>query len=217
MNLEGFPYVVAPMTIHDIPTVSAIEQVVFSLPWSSTAYRYEITQNAASQYVVLRYGPWVRQEVSISLLRPVRRLVRSSKEDLSLVAYGGHWLIFDEAHICTVAVRPEWRGRGLGELLLVALIEKALDSGAQVLTLEARVSNIVAQNLYAKYGFEVKGRRRRYYSDNGEDAFIMSTPSVVASDYRHHFDRLQRLWRESHLTRIAPPPTIPSRDREERK
>ena len=89
----------------------------------------------------------------------------------------------DEAHICTLALRPEWRGRGLGELLLARLMALAMDYPVEAVTLEVRETNVVAQNLYHKYGFSVVGRRKRYYSDNSEDAYIMSTDSVRVGDY----------------------------------
>jgi ribosomal-protein-alanine N-acetyltransferase len=81
----------------------------------------------------------------------------------------------DEAHITTIAVRPESRGKGLGELVLCGLVDTALEVSARIITLEVRVSNTVAQNLYLKYGFKQSGLRRRYYSDNNEDALIMGS------------------------------------------
>ena len=88
------------------------------------------------------------------------------------------WIILDEAHVTTIGVAPEFRGQGLGELLLIDLHEEALRRGAEWLTLEVRVSNDTAQSLYQKYGFTRQGIRRRYYSDNGEDAYIMWSPSI---------------------------------------
>jgi ribosomal-protein-alanine N-acetyltransferase len=87
-------------------------------------------------------------------------------------------MIVDEAHISTLAVHPKWRGRGLGELLLVALMEAAMLRGAAVATLEVRVSNEVAQGLYRKHAFVQVGRRKGYYTDNREDALIMTTPRL---------------------------------------
>jgi ribosomal-protein-alanine N-acetyltransferase len=93
----------------------------------------------------------------------------------------------DEAHITTIAVRPQFRGRGLGELLLVALAEIAYDINARWLTLEVRVSNNVAQTLYRKYGFKPAGIRQRYYSDNQEDALIMWTDEIRSPEWRGRF------------------------------
>jgi [ribosomal protein S18]-alanine N-acetyltransferase len=115
----------------------------------------------------------------------------------------------DEAHICTLAMRAEWRGRGLGELLLLSLIEQAIEHQAAVVTLEVRVSNLRAQSLYTKYGFAFVGERKRYYSDNQEDALIMTTAPVTSEDYArllgaHRAALAQRLMAE----RDAAPPSL---------
>jgi ribosomal-protein-alanine N-acetyltransferase len=100
------------------------------------------------------------------------------------------WIMMDEAHITTIALRTNRRGRGLGELLLASLMEMAYDVRAQRVTLEVRVSNEAAQRLYRKYGFHVEGTRARYYSDNNEDAYIMTTGNIQEQVYRHSFDAL---------------------------
>ena len=94
-----------------------------------------------------------------------------------ILAWGGFWLLVDEAHIATVAAHPEYRGCGLGQWLMVALMDKAQERGARVATLEVRASNLTAQKLYAKLGFDVVGTRRKYYRD-GEDGLIMTTPEL---------------------------------------
>jgi len=197
------------MRARDIPTVSAIEQSVFALPWSTTAFRYELRNNPASEYVVLRYLPWVKSDKRLSWRSarwfPARRLLRESRDDAALLGYGGFWVVLDEAHICTLALRPEWRGRGLGELLLVSLLERAVSHEARIVTLEVRVSNVVAQNLYYKYGFEVVGRRKRYYSDNREDALIMTLGSIVAPAYQARLQELTDRLGEKLLQAVDPP------------
>jgi [ribosomal protein S18]-alanine N-acetyltransferase len=206
MNLEGLPYTLASMRLEDVPTVSEIEQIVFTLPWSVNAFNYELRNNPASEYLVLRYEPWVNASPrKTGLFEPVRRLLKAPQTDSSLLGYGGFWMMLEEAHICTLAVRPEWRGRGLGELLLVALIEHALQRQAEVVTLEARVSNVRAHNLYQKYGFKTIGRRKGYYSDNGEDAFVMSTDVVIAPAYQQNLDRLRTQLR----ARLEAQPNLP--------
>ncbi len=207
MNLEDLPYRLDPMTVEDVATVSEIEKIVFTLPWSATAFTYEIRSNPSAEYLVLRYAPWVRGSWDSRVLpRPVRRLLHSDRNDPSLLGYGGFWRVLDEAHICTLAVRPEWRGRGLGELLLASLIECAMGHHAEVVTLEARVSNTKAQNLYQKYGFTVVGRRKGYYSDNGEDALIMTTEKVTNPEYQARFQRLTAQLRERLLGQTNRPP-----------
>jgi len=196
MDLDGLPYAVVPMRLADVPTVSQVERVVFSLPWSATAFDYELRRNRASEYLVLRYLPLVeRARVGQMLVRGVGQLLKRPKTDRSILGYGGFWIVPREAHICTLAVRPEWRERGLGEMLLLTLIERALERGAKVVTLEVRATNHTAQNLYKKYRFEQIGMHKRYYSDNGEDALVMAIPSIVSPDYQDYFGELRELLR----------------------
>jgi ribosomal-protein-alanine N-acetyltransferase len=170
------PYVVELMQIADLRQVMAIERTAFPTPWPASAYRHELTQNDLSTYVVLRQRS---VEESASWPQRVgRRLSHAAGRTLPVLGYGGFWMIVDEAHISTLAVHPEWRGQGLGELLLVALIEAAVLRGAHVATLEVRVSNQVAQALYRKHGFAQVGRRKAYYTDSREDALIMTTPRL---------------------------------------
>ena len=109
-----------------------------------------------------------------------------------IIGFAGIWLMVDEAHLVTIAVAPGQRGKGLGELLLVTMIDLACILGATVMTLEVRVSNHVAQSLYRKYGFKNEGVRRRYYSDNGEDALIMTTDNLTSASYQAHYQELKR-------------------------
>lgn len=207
MNLDDIPYRVENMTAEDVATVAEVEKIVFTLPWSATAFMYEVRSNPSAEYLVLRYAPWVRESWENRVLpRPVRRLLHSTKSDPSLLGYGGFWRILEEAHICTLAVRPEWRGRGLGELLLASLIERAMEHEAGVITLEVRASNMKAQNLYQKYGFAVVGRRKGYYSDDGEDALIMTTETVTTPEYQARFQQLTGQLRERLLAQPNRPP-----------
>ena len=130
----------------------------------------------------------------------------SFPQDALLLGYGGFWFLIDEAHITTLGVRPEWRGRGLGELLLISLIEGALERGALTVSLEVRVSNSTAQSLYAKYGFQRVGRRKAYYSDNREDADIMTITNVASSAYERHLSALRTRLRERLAASVTPPP-----------
>ena len=93
----------------------------------------------------------------------------------------------------TIAVKPELRGRSFGELLLVAAVDKAMEMGAHVATLEVRVSNKSTQEIYLKYGFEKVGLRKGYYSDNNEDAYIMTTPALSGGAYQQKFSRLKQI------------------------
>ena len=182
------PYVIRAMRWDDVPLVMTIERESFPLPWSSYTYRHELTENAHSHYIVVQARaagpdtrPWWRR-----MLRP---------SSMPIVGYGGYWLITDEAHISTIAVAAPWRGRGVGELLLSAMIEQAQARQATMVTLEVRVSNRVAQNLYQKYGLEITGTRPRYYRDNNEDAYIMTVERVDSQEYRRRFAEMQAaLW-----------------------
>jgi len=195
-----FPFIVQPMQVRDIPEVMAIEKDSFPSPWSATAYRHELTQNEFSHFIVVRKRePPPTPSPGWSL---TRWLSRSKPQWPPILGYGGFWVLDDEAHISTIAVQPEWRGRGLGELLLTAMIDLAALLNARFVTLEVRVSNLVAQNLYRKYLFQEVGRRRRYYRDNDEDAAIMTTPPVDDPTFVETLRQHRRALRE-RLRKVA--------------
>jgi ribosomal-protein-alanine N-acetyltransferase len=145
------------MLLEDIPAVHEIERLSFPAPWPTYAFRQELEANRMARYLVVRVGAEV-------------------------VAYAGIWLMVDEAHITTFAVLPTWRRQGVGGRLLLELIELAVDLGARVVTLEVRLSNAAARRLYQRFGFRPVGVRPRYYSDNGEDALIMTTDALDSDD-----------------------------------
>jgi len=161
------PVVVEDMTLDDIDGVQEVERSSFPLPWPANAFRHELTQNRNARYVVAREGD-------------------------RIVGYAGLWLMVDEAHITTFAVLPEQRRRRIGERMLQRLFEIAEVMGAEWLTLEVRVSNLPAQRLYEKYGFRQAGVRRRYYSDNNEDALILWTERIRERSVRDRLERLRR-------------------------
>lgn len=183
MNSSEWPFAIEPMRLEDIPTVAVIERLVYSRPWPMEAYRYEILENPRSHYYVarLKEGKGKRAQGFRAVLR---RAIAGPETDESLLGYGGLWLMIDEAHISTLAVHTKWQGRGIGELLLATLITKAVELDAAYITLEVRVSNQRAQGLYKKYGFQPSGLRKRYYSDNNEDAVIMTTAKPSSSEYQ---------------------------------
>ncbi|MDA1278733.1 MAG: ribosomal protein S18-alanine N-acetyltransferase [Chloroflexi bacterium] len=110
-----------------------------------------------------------------------------------IAGFIGLWLVLDEAHVVIIGLREIDRRKGIGELLLINGLEHALENGSRVVTLEVRRSNRPAIELYRKYGFQEVGLRRRYYSDNGEDALIMTTPPIHSDDYLEHFNTLRDL------------------------
>src|SRR4030042_4747207 len=154
MNVDDWPYRIEPMRAEDVPTVAAIERMVFSRPWPVDAYNYELHENPNAHYLVARLKrKGERPNPVRGLKAALRRAMTGPDLDETLLGYGGLWLMVDEAHICTLAVHPAWRQRNIGELLLVSLIEKAMALSSRCVTLEVRVSNRVAQHLYEKYGF----------------------------------------------------------------
>ncbi|MFQ5595810.1 MAG: ribosomal protein S18-alanine N-acetyltransferase, partial [Anaerolineae bacterium] len=192
MNYEGIPYEVAPMRVSDISEVMAVERQSFPTPWAPSAYRYELLFNANAHYYVVRSR--LRQSPSANAQTPgwrsrLRRLLgRAGPTSPPILGYVGFWLVAGEAHISTIAVHPKARRRGLGELLLVQVIESALAEDAEFVTLEVRVSNHSAQRLYEKYAFERVGRRKAYYTDNREDAWIMTVNRLDDPEYHVLFE-----------------------------
>ena len=186
------------MTIEDISAVMAIEKMAFPIPWPEQAYRHEILENPNGHFVVVRlrqasapahdknHGAGARSLIQ----RLVGRPVATAPAPLPVIGFAGLWMFADEGHISTIASRTEWRGRGVGELLLVTLLRQAQRRKAIFTTLEVRVSNGVAQNLYLKYGFAEVGRRKRYYQDNGEDALIMTVENFTQPAYHAQLDAL---------------------------
>ena len=115
-------------------------------------------------------------------------------ENPAIAGYVSVWYQGDEAHIVEIAVRETLRGNGIGELLLIGSLRAAVARGSRVMTLEARVSNFIAQRLYEKYNFQSVGIRKGYYSDNREDAVIMTTTPINVAEYRRLFRTLQETW-----------------------
>ncbi len=194
MNTEPSPYVVERMSRKDVPVVAEMEKLIFTLPWSARAFEYELQYNAMAHFVV------VRRRASVDPENRAKHGLGWGHEAPSrqpILGYAGLWLIVDEGHICTIAVHPDWRRRHLGELLLVSLIERSCALNASVATLEVRASNLAAQELYRKYGFVVVGLRKGYYSDNHEDALIMTTEPVCTAVYQSRFQELKTAMFES--------------------
>ncbi len=193
------------MKMEDVPEVMAIERDSFTAPWPSSAYRHELTQNRNAHYLVLRLtGDADHEPVAPAVVMPERRGFLSAllprilfnhtflgPHEITMAGYAGLWLMIDEAHVTTIASRPQFRGRGYGELLLASLVEIALDINARWLTLEVRVSNESAQALYRKYGFHVEGTRKRYYNDNNEDALIMWTDELQSDAFLTRYQALK--------------------------
>ncbi len=166
MSIETRVLHLRPMTFDDLPAVQLIERASFTTPWPAHAYRQELEANRLAHYLVGAIAG-------------------------EIVAYGGIWLMVDEAHVTTFAVHPRYRRRRIGEHLLLSLLDLARDRHAREATLEVRLSNLAARRLYEKYGFRPVGIRPRYYSDNQEDALIMTTEPLTLPAMRERLAGLR--------------------------
>lgn len=180
------------MTLDDIDAVAAIDQQSFSTPWPARTYRYEVNNKRSCMIVLEAQGVQISQADSQNGFgKLLTRLTGNGREQSQLAGYSGFWHIADEAHISTIAIHPDWRGKKLGELLLWGMIREGIRLGAEKVTLEVRVSNEVAKNLYYKYGFVIIGKRKGYYRDNREDADLMQV-GPITSAYRTRLVKLGR-------------------------
>ncbi|HWJ02708.1 MAG TPA: ribosomal protein S18-alanine N-acetyltransferase [Verrucomicrobiae bacterium] len=148
LEQAGEEFCVVPMELSHLDEVLKIEEQSFPTPWSKYAFTCELLDNDFSRYFCLIYGDRV-------------------------IGYMGVWIILDEAHITNVAISPEYRNQRLGDYLMQVVTQNCLALGAVRMTLEVRVSNLAAQNLYTRLGFKSAGIRRGYYTDTKEDAIIM--------------------------------------------
>lgn len=136
------------MTEEDVAAVAELEKKCFAVPWSEKSFHDEMKNKLAVYFV--------------------------AKSDVRCIGYAGFWNVSGEGGITNVAVLPEYRRQGIGSMLIAEMIKTAVKLKLDLLTLEVRKSNTAAQGLYKKYGFDIIGERKRYYSDNGEDAWIMT-------------------------------------------
>jgi ribosomal-protein-alanine N-acetyltransferase len=160
-------FLIERMATSDIAAVTRIERASFATVWPSDAFYNELSTNKLAHYFVGRLHDRV-------------------------VAYGGIWVILEDSHVTTLAVDPEYRRKRFGELLLLRLIDEAIERGAAWLTLEVRESNTVAQRLYRKYGFTTVTMRTGYYSDDNESALIMWAGSLKSELYRNRLRVLRK-------------------------
>jgi len=198
------------MKCEDIPQVAQIDREAFPGEWvfrSQAAYRQDL-DNPSIRYIVackdkdatesgpqeVPRPPWFKRVFNYQ-----RRL--STREHV--VGFSGFWMMVGEAHIIAIGVRDDYRQLGIGESLLIATIELAQILNASLVTLEVRASNKVAQELYKKYGFQVTGRRLRYYSSDGEDAIIMSTDNITSPSFQASFQRAKEDHAHKHREILA--------------
>ena len=228
MQTTAVRYLVRPMNLEDIQQVMEVERESFPTMWPQTAFKRELQQNRLARYLVAveRRGPseaepklppepkpqGARHEGGAlgRILGDLRHMLGGQgelppPEERPELVMGliGVWLLPEEAHIVTVAVRESYRRRGIGELLLIAAIGLAQENGQGLVSLECRASNTAALTLYEKYGFRQVGLRPRYYSDNREDAYVLTVSAVTSEKYRSSFQRLKeenrRRWGDYEL------------------
>lgn len=194
----------------DIVEVVEIEREAFSSTWVSSPFKRDIDNRRACYLVacvdpdefVPEAAPDAKSEESQSWIAKLAGRLGlgnpapepSSADGRSIAGYVSVWYQGDEAHIIEIAVREPLRGNGIGELLLIGSLREAREHGSRVMTLEARVSNFIAQRLYEKYSFQSVGIRKGYYSDNREDAVIMTTTPIGTDEYGRMFRQLQDTW-----------------------
>jgi [ribosomal protein S18]-alanine N-acetyltransferase len=206
---------VRQMAKEDIPQVSQIDREAFPTMWPPVNFQHELS-NRLAHYLVVSDGALIPDAPEAgstaisaprrsfwSLLWPLKNKpdaakIPSALKNEYITGFVGMWLMVDEAHIINIAVREVCRGKGMGELLLISSIDMADRLKSTVVTLEVRVSNTVAQNLYVKYGFNQVGLRKKYYTDNNEDAYIMTTDIISSETFKQRFQKLK----ETHFQKI---------------
>ena len=205
------------MRSDDIPEVIEIEQEAFSPGWVGTQFRRELNSRRSCFLVASIDAAEAAADAEPSVLQDdaspdaslwgrmvarIRTALGVPDPDGSnggdLAGYVGIWFQGQQAHITEIAVRESLRGQGIGELLMIGTLRAAYENGMEEVTLEARVSNFVAQRLYDKYGFNEMGIRRNYYADNREDAVIMTTDPIHTRAYRDKFAVLQQRFVERY-------------------
>jgi ribosomal-protein-alanine N-acetyltransferase len=193
-------YVLRPMEPGDVPAVAAIERLSFPTPWPSSAFQHELKRKRAYYYVLSEraedeqsdsergWGRWLRE-----LFDPVT--------GSRVVGYVGFRLQGGGGHITTIAVHPDCRRRGFGDLLLLVALDRMLALGVDLVTLEMRPSNEIAYRLYRNYGFEVQRQAPGYYRD-GEDAWVMAADAKGEAHRRRLAERRRALNRRLRLAQV---------------
>lgn len=209
------PYYVRLMCKEDIAPVTEIDREAFPTQWPPANYQHEL-QNRLAHYIVVCDEektidkPEEKAPSETNLTGPVSRLRRLFSRNRFfrselpppsrhyIIGFAGFWVMADEAHIVNIAVREVYRRQGVGELLLISVIDLATELKARITTLEVRASNTVAQSLYTKYDFAQVGVRRGYYLDrdhhidNREDGLLMSTQDITSAAFQAHLQQLKQ-------------------------
>ncbi|MCL0031921.1 ribosomal protein S18-alanine N-acetyltransferase [Dehalococcoidia bacterium] len=199
-------YCVRKASPDDLTELSIIEREAFTESWPPTPFRRDLVSKNIEILVVSIETDSVEMPVksetnviSYENVGYVSRFLKKlnnlwtdapSHDTENIVGYVAVRHMYDEAHVTSIAVRKSFRGIGMGELLLMSAVSNAMKKNYKTTTLEVRVSNRIAQSLYKKYGFNEVGIRKRYYSDNDEDAYIMTTDNLDSDGYTGNFRNL---------------------------
>ena len=159
---------VQPMRRRHLRSVLRIEQQVYPRPWSSSLFMSELALRATRAYYVARVGR-------------------------DLVGYAGLMMTLDEAHVTTIAVDPKRHRAKIGTRLMLVLAREAIARGAVAITLEVRMSNDAAQDMYRRFGFKPEGVRKNYYQEVNEDAMVMWAHDVDSPGYTALLDSIERM------------------------
>ena len=213
-STDSMPWLLRPMHEGDITQAVQIDRDAFPENKYAPPFRRDLRERKYAHYLVAvshdaSYNNYARAHDLPSdgngarsgrarggrITNAVKRLIGVGSDDPPpteelIAGYLGLWAVIDEGHITSVGVRQLHRGQGIGELLVIGAVEASKLLNCRAVTLEVRVSNEIAQNLYKKYGFKIVGRRKRYYSDNGEDAYIMTTDPIDTPDFSRLFGDL---------------------------
>ena len=202
ITAPGIVFSVRPMAQADVRQVAEVERQAFPTLFPPTPFRRELgkrnasylvafEERSASRHLATEGASGAARGRMASLARLAGSMLgRRTHVEPAIAGFIGLWYMVDEAHIVTVGVGDGYRGCGIGELLLMSAIEQALARRAAVVTLEVRPSNSAAISLYGKYGFTQRGLRKAYYSDNREDALIMTTAPIQQPGYRERLSAL---------------------------
>jgi len=203
--MPGTYYIIRPMEYEDIPQVTQIDREAFPGEWvfrSQSAYKRDLDNPSVRYIVACNKGDVSESEGQAMQKLPWFKRLFSYGRQLNVsenvVGFSGFWMMMKEAHIIAIGVRDSYRRLGIGEGLLIETIKLAQILNANVVTLEVRAANEIAQELYKKYGFQVVGRRPRYYSSDGEDAIIMSTDNITSMPFQASLQQLKKDHAQRH-------------------
>ncbi|MBR1680381.1 ribosomal protein S18-alanine N-acetyltransferase [bacterium] len=162
--MEKFSVKISPMKKEDLDGILVVEEASYGEHhWSKDSFYSELTNNLAKYFCAF-------------------------DENNNLLGYAGSWLVIDEGHVTTIAVDPKHRGKKIGEALLTTIFDTCYKNMVKYLTLEVRVSNTPAINLYEKYNFKSLGTRKGYYQNNNEDALIMWTENIFWDKFKEKYN-----------------------------